>query len=410
MRLVSLFRDVLRHRRGVVLHPRFLTYLVTFRCNARCVMCDSWRKPSPDELTLSEIAFIFGQLPRMDVIRLSGGEPFLRPDLVDIAQLAAEQLRPRVLHVTTNGFLTQRIIEFCERRGRTPPLHLLISLDGTQAKHNQVRGRQTAWDTAFATLCVLAPRQRELGLRLAVNQTIVDRDGVQEHRQLRQLIEPLGVRVHAVLAYDASATYNRQAEIDLAPADAGQFSPFGTIDQDSAEDLLTEMETGLAGCSWGERMAKGYYLDGLRSRLLGQQARPNPRCVALGSHLRLLPNGDVPVCHFDSQRVGNLRAESFEALWSGPAIGARREWVRRCAGCWAECEVLPNALHSGDLFGHAAARALLGTVPKLKASAREVQGESVRFAGKGGVNPSSLPRSGQRQIHGEPPVPFWTSK
>ena len=29
---------------------------------------------------------------------------------------------------------------------------------------------------------------------------------------------------------------------------------------------------------------------------------------------------------------------------------AAREWVDRCPGCWAECEVLPNAIYSGDLL------------------------------------------------------------
>jgi MoaA/NifB/PqqE/SkfB family radical SAM enzyme len=372
VRILSLLRDLNRQRLGLINRPRFLTYLVTFRCNARCLMCDSWRRPASEELGLADIARIFAQFPVMDVVRLSGGEPFVRTDLGEIARLATERMRPRVLHVTTNGFLTRRVVEFCEQRPRTTPLHLLVSLDGTKAMHNRVRGRETAWTTAFATVIALATRQRELRLRLAVNQVIVDGDGVREHRQLRRLIEPLGVRVHAVVAYDVSATYHRQAEIDVAPAAPGQFSPFGTFDRDSAVDLLAEMETGLGACSWGERLAKGYYLDGLRRRLLHQQAWPNPRCVALGSHLRLFPNGDVPVCQFNSHRVGNLRAESFEALWSGPAIRTRREWVRRCAGCWAECEVLPNAIYSGDLLRYAAGRALLKTVPKSRARTRNV--------------------------------------
>jgi MoaA/NifB/PqqE/SkfB family radical SAM enzyme len=340
----------------VALRPRFLTYLVTFRCNARCVMCDSWRKPSANELTLSELAVVFEQLPRMDVVRLSGGEPFLRADLADIAQLAAEHLRPRVLHVTTNGFLTQRILRFCERRGRTPPLHLLISLDGTKAKHNEVRGRDTAWDSALATLCALAPRQRELGLRLAVNQTIVDPDGVREHRRLRELLRPLGVPVHAVVAYDRSATYSLQTELQAAPKAPGEFAPFGRFSADSGGELLTELEGGLAMDSWAERLAKRYYLDGLRSRLLHHVARPNPRCVALSAHLRLYPDGSVPVCQFNSRRVGHLRHESFASVWWGEAIRPQREWVRHCAGCWAECEVLPNAIYSGDLLRHAVAR------------------------------------------------------
>ena len=152
LRLASLPLTIARNRQGEPTAPRFLTFIVTFTCNARCVMCDSWRKPSPEELTTAEIAAIFEQLPPLDMVRLTGGEPFVRPDLLDIARLVRQHLVPLVLHVTTNGFLTRRIVEFCEQRPRDLPLNLLVSLDGTEARHNEVRGRDTAWETATDTL------------------------------------------------------------------------------------------------------------------------------------------------------------------------------------------------------------------------------------------------------------------
>jgi hypothetical protein len=108
----------------------------------------------------------------------------------------------------------------------------------------------------------------------------------------------------------------------------------------------------------GERIVKRYYFEGLRNRLLRHEARPNPRCVALSSHLRLFPDGSLPVCQFNSRCVGNLRRESFEAFWCGEAIRSQREWVRHCPGCWAECEVLPSALYSGDAVRYVMARGL----------------------------------------------------
>jgi hypothetical protein len=122
----------------------------------------------------------------------------------------------------------------------------------------------------------------------------VDPDGVREHRQLRELMRPLGVPVHAVVAYDRSATYSLQTELQAAPKAPGEFVPFGRFSADSARELLTELESGLAMDSRAERLAKGYYLDGLRSRLLHHVARSNPRCVALSAHLRLYPYGSVP--------------------------------------------------------------------------------------------------------------------
>jgi hypothetical protein len=74
--------------------------------------------------------------------------------------------------------------------------------------------------------------------------------------------------------------------------------------------------------------------------------------VALHSHLRLFPNGDVPTCQFNSRTVGNLRQSSFAEVWKSVKADEQRQWVRKCPGCWAECEVLPSAIYTGDLLFH----------------------------------------------------------
>jgi hypothetical protein len=40
----------------------------------------------------------------------------------------------------------------------------------------------------------------------------------------------------------------------------------------------------------------------------------------------------------------------------GAVADRQRAWVRKCPGCWAECEVVPNALYSGDLLRAVVAR------------------------------------------------------
>lgn len=349
-RYLTFLRTLIRNRRQADDLPRFLTYIVTFTCNARCIMCDSWKKPSPGDLTIEEIERIFRQLPQMDVVRLSGGEPFVRRDLLDIAHLAQTHLRPLMLHITTNGFMTKRIIEFCEQRRKDVPLHMLISVDGVGEKHNQVRGSAKAWDSVMQTLLALAPRRRELRLKLAINQTIVDAEGARHYRELREVMRPLGVGHNFVMAYDASATYSTESEVDVAPREMGQFATFGEFTTDQLRDLLDEVERDLKKRPLAERVAKRYYVRGIRNRLLGGGGSPNPPCVALQSHLRLYPNGAVPVCQFNSGTVGNLREQSFAEVWAGVRRAKMRDWVKKCPGCWAECEVLPSALYTGDLL------------------------------------------------------------
>ncbi len=348
--LRTVWRNRRRHGSSPPDDPRFLTYIVTFTCNARCVMCDSWQKPSPDDLSLDEISNIFSQMPRMDGVRLSGGEPFVRRDLLDIAHLVQEKLQPLFLHVTTNGFLTDRIVRFCEERRKDVPLRLLVSADGVENKHNQVRGHKKAWDYVVRTLQALAPRRQELRLELGVNQTVVDAEGVDHYRKLRDFLKPIGVHNHMVMAYDASATYNLEEETDVAPTEIGQFFTFGEFSRDQLSELFDEVERDLSSYPPLERLAKRYYLKGIRNRLLHEHGNPNPGCVAMTNHIRLLPNGDMPTCQFNTRTAGNLRQQNFSEVWHGETAAKQRSWVRDCPGCWAECEVLPNAIYTGDLL------------------------------------------------------------
>ena len=349
MRIFKFLNHVRRIRARKAVLPRFLTYTVTYACNARCVMCDSWKKPSPADLSTDEVSRIFDQLPKLDAVRLTGGEPFVRKDMVELAALVQAKLKPLFLHITTNGFLTNRIVSFCEQRPKDTPLFLLLSVDGMADKHNQIRGHQKAWDYVVATLKALAPRRRELNLRLAVNQTIVDAEGAAHYRELRAFLDTLGVRNNAVVAYDSSATYSLKENVDLAPSHVGEFHTFGEFSRKQLTTLLDQVEADLDAYPLGQRLVRRYYLDGVRARLLQGHGAPNPKCVSLNSHLRIFPDGRMPVCQFNSTSVGNLRQQGFAEIWNSRETQKWRGWVDRCPGCWAECEILPNAIYSGDL-------------------------------------------------------------
>jgi MoaA/NifB/PqqE/SkfB family radical SAM enzyme len=365
-RAAALASTIGKVRRGDACLPRMLTYTVTFTCNARCVMCDSWRKDGKGDLSLDEVERIFAQLPRMDAVRLTGGEPFVRRDLTDIARIAVKTVGPALLHVTTNGFLTDRIVDFCERRPRTVPLNLLVSIDGVGETHDAIRGHAGAFRSAMRTVEALAPRRKELRLNLAVNQTVVDAVGAAQYRELHALLAPLGIKNQVVVAYRASATYSVAAESNLAPTYPGQFEPFDDLSPAVLQTLFEAIESDLESYPLAERAAKRYYLEGIRNRLLAQEGSPNPPCVALRAHLRIFPNGDVPVCQFNSRKLGNLRDTPFRDVWFSPTTESARAWVRACPGCWAECEVLPSAVYSGDIFRHALrGRRALRRRPKL---------------------------------------------
>lgn len=349
-RFMAFFQSVYRNYTAKPVYPRYLTYLVTYHCNSRCVMCDCWKRKPQNELNAREAQNIFSSFPHMDFVRLTGGEPFLRNDLPEIVHSIDKHLKPLFLHITTNGLLEERIVRFCREYAPDSPLCLLVSVDGMKKRHDKIRGIPGAWDQVMSTLSALAPLRKKRKLKLAVNQTIVDAEGIQEHRLLNTYLKRLEIPVHAVMAYDASATYHTADEVNVGPAHSGLFTTFGVFSCRQITDLLREIDGDLKKERFIQRIAKNYYWRGVRNRLLGGQGDPNPSCVALNSHLRILPNGRISTCQFNSKVVGDLRDESLEKIWSGQKIQMQRKWVQNCPGCWAECEVLPNAVYSGDLL------------------------------------------------------------
>src|SRR5512143_291732 len=70
-----------------------LIFFPTARCNSRCVSCDWWRSDGATDLTLDEIRGLVSQLSALHtrLVLFSGGEPLLRPEVFDIADLFRAQ-------------------------------------------------------------------------------------------------------------------------------------------------------------------------------------------------------------------------------------------------------------------------------------------------------------------------------
>ena len=80
-------------RLGELTNRTFVLPLVVFfptsRCNSRCVSCDWWKCSGAGDLTLDEIDSIAHALPPLGtrVVLFSGGEPLLRPEVFEAAQM-----------------------------------------------------------------------------------------------------------------------------------------------------------------------------------------------------------------------------------------------------------------------------------------------------------------------------------
>jgi molybdenum cofactor biosynthesis protein A len=138
-------------------HGRPLNYLrlaVTDRCNLRCFYCmpEEGIKylPQKELLSFDEIIRIVSIMGRMGIskVRLTGGEPFIRPDLMDLIRKIVKIEGIQELHITTNGILTAPHIDELQQLGIKSVNLSLDTLDAQRFKAITRRDEfMKTWDT-----------------------------------------------------------------------------------------------------------------------------------------------------------------------------------------------------------------------------------------------------------------------
>ena len=138
--------------------PQYLILFVTSRCNARCRMCFNWRaldeRKGRDDLRIEEIRAIARSLPGLIQLTLSGGEPFLRDDLVEIVEAFCTYSHVRQLTLPTNAILTDRIAETVPAILRRFPglnVGLDLSIDAIGEDHDAIRAAPGAYAQVLET-------------------------------------------------------------------------------------------------------------------------------------------------------------------------------------------------------------------------------------------------------------------
>jgi len=139
-------------------HGRPLNYLrlaVTDRCNLRCFYCMPEEGvhylPKRELLTFEEMTRLITLLAAMGIskVRLTGGEPFLRNDLMSLIRNMVEIPGIREWHITTNGVLTGRYIADLVKLGVGS---VNLSLDTLDPERFKRITRRDEFDACISTL------------------------------------------------------------------------------------------------------------------------------------------------------------------------------------------------------------------------------------------------------------------
>ncbi len=130
---------------GYAFLPRSIIFEITHRCNLRCKMCGYYgetgiRPNYREELSFDDIKKILDDISDFSpFLVITGGEPFIRKDMIEILQLINE--RNLKFGLITNGTLIN--YEIAKKLSEINPTYINISMDGPQKIHEMIRGNNT---------------------------------------------------------------------------------------------------------------------------------------------------------------------------------------------------------------------------------------------------------------------------
>ncbi len=295
------------------------TVIVTYRCNARCTMCNRYKAPSrpEEEISIETIK----KFPKMYFTNITGGEPFIREDLADIVRELYKK-SDRIV-ISTNGFFTDRIIKLCEE---FPNVGIRISIEGLEETNNKIRGLQDGYNKGYSTLKKLVEMKHpDVGFGMTVQDTN---------------------------ARDLVALYEKSNELNMEFATASLHNSFYFVEAKNIikdrmmvakefEKLVNELLKSNSPKKW----FRAYFNHGLINYIFGQK-RLLPCDMSFDTFF-IDPYGDVMPCNGtkDKEVMGNLNEQTWDELWNSEQAEAIRKKVRCCdRNCWMIGSVSP-AMH-----------------------------------------------------------------
>lgn len=285
--------------------------IVTYRCNARCYMCNTWQYPTKkDDEFRPEMV---DRLPAgLDFINITGGEPFLRKDIDEIVAKALAKTKRLV--ISSNGYFTDRIIKLFERFGNQAGIR--ISIEGLPAANDELRGIKDGFDHGLRTLLTL----HGMGIRdIGFGMTVSDRNA-DDMLDLYRMANAMGMEFATATTHNSfyfHTTDNHYEDREKVAA---------TFERISLELLKT---------SRPKNWFRAYFNMGLARKARGQK-RALP-CEVGTDMFFVDPGGDVMPCNGSDRPMimGNLHEQDFPTIWSSSQAEKVRELVKNCdKQCW----------------------------------------------------------------------------
>jgi radical SAM protein with 4Fe4S-binding SPASM domain len=296
--------------------PQYIWWRVTRYCNRRCKYCCVAAKHAewaPDAaISFDRLREIFTEGADIGVrgVSLSGGEPFIRPDMVDLVELLLGL--GYEVDIDTKFALSDEQIGRLAAAG-LPLIH--VSLDSPYAETaNYLVGDKTYFDAITRSIRSLIAH----GIRVTVTAVLTERNA----RELPEHVAFLADMGVELLTLNTFSRYYGQCRyvkaFELSPESRsflGTALPALRESYDGRIDLAFDRNFNFAAADAGECT---------HAASEGPQSGPPLNCDLGIRVLRMLPDGRVSRCdqwwHEEEVVFGDLRTQSLWEAWSSDAL------------------------------------------------------------------------------------------
>jgi len=322
-------------------YPVSIVHFVTHRCNARCSFCFiDFDDPNTfrHELTIEEIDRITKSLgPSLQNVNLTGGEPFARKELIDIARSYFRNTGIRSIFITSNGSLPDRIEKFLTTLTKEFPDRKIIfsfSIDGFPEEHDRIRKIEGLFENTMRSYHLV--RSFSPNAQANISITVSHDNYATAARIYDALIDKYGVRSLTVGVVRDEGVYRIPAEHKRA-----MHATYSALTKRLLEDMKSGRLDGYDRSSLQGRLMnkKNALVYGIVRDLYMEPHYISP-CRA-GSLFGIInADGLVRPCEILDKPLGNLRDYDYDfmRLWQDKTAKDTRDWIQETnCHCTYEC-------------------------------------------------------------------------
>jgi radical SAM protein with 4Fe4S-binding SPASM domain len=315
-----------QYKENLAYRPLFVKLKLTWNCNLRCQMCNHWRERVSD-LPVDFFKNIVTELASLGCkrIHLSGGEPFLYPQVIELMEHITNQNIK--LTMTTNATLiTEKI---AKKIGEFNVSNINVSIDSPDSEvHDKIRGIKNAFKRTLRGIELLKKyHHAKLQINMVVNPfnytSVKELPDLAYHVGANNIcLIPVKIRTKEIQHFhiEQLKDYND----NIAPMAYAKGLMYGLVKSPKQIYIFGQNDNELEQSSLGN-YAQGYY-------------HTHP-CLALWTHSLIDHQGLVSACCYavNNPIIGDLKKQSFYEIWTSEAYNKLRNPYKapldECKGC-----------------------------------------------------------------------------